>query len=183
MRLAHRKEWEVACNWKVYVDNYLEGYHIPIVHPGLMKEIDYARYETDTRQIYSIQHSPIKKTPEGKLRGGSGDEAMFFWIYPNLMLNVYPDNFSTNRIVPLSHDRTLTLFDWYFREPESSATKRLVEETVVFSDEIQREDIGICEAVQRGLKSRTYDRGRYSVLRENGVHHFHRLYAAAMDRS
>jgi choline monooxygenase len=180
MRLTHRKEWEVGCNWKVYVDNYLEGYHIPIVHPGLMKEIDYARYETETRQIYSIQHSPIKKTAEDKLRAGAGGEAMFFWIYPNLMLNVYPDNFSTNLIVPLSHDRTLTLFEWYFRDPENPATRRLVDETVAFSDEIQREDIAICEAVQRGLKSRTYDRGRYSVRRENGVHHFHRLYAAAM---
>ena len=180
MRLAHRKQWEVGCNWKVYVDNYLEGYHIPIVHPGLMKEIDYARYETETRQIYSIQHSPIKKTAEDKLRGGAGGEAMFFWVYPNLMLNVYPDNFSTNLIVPLSHDRTLTLFEWYFRDPENPATRHLVEETVSFSDEIQREDIAICEAVQRGLKSRTYDRGRYSVRRENGVHHFHRLYAAAM---
>jgi choline monooxygenase len=98
------------------------------------------------------------------------------------MLNVYPDNFSTNLIVPLSHDRTLTVFEWYFRDPENPATRRLVEETVAFSDEIQREDIAICEAVQKGLKSRTYDRGRYSVRRENGVHHFHRLYADAMFR-
>ncbi|HTD53435.1 MAG TPA: SRPBCC family protein, partial [Thermoanaerobaculia bacterium] len=81
---------------------------------------------------------------------------------------------------PLSHDRTVTLFEWYFRDPDGVATRRLVEETVAFSDEIQREDIAICEAVQKGLKSRTYDRGRYSVRRENGVHHFHRLYAAAM---
>ena len=180
MRLAHRKDWEVGCNWKVYVDNYLEGYHIPIVHPGLMKEIDYARYETETRQIYSIQHSPIKKTAQARLRGDANDEAMFYWIYPNLMLNVYPDNFSTNLIVPLSHDRTVTLFEWYFRDPDAPEVKKVIEETIAFSDEIQLEDIDICEAVQRGLRSSTYETGRYSPVRENGVHHFHGLYAAAM---
>ncbi|HEY6843945.1 MAG TPA: SRPBCC family protein [Thermoanaerobaculia bacterium] len=172
--LAARKEWMVNCNWKVYVDNYLEGYHIPIVHPGLFKEIDYPNYRTETRVHYSIQHAPLKK-PE-RIRGGG--EAEYFWIFPNLMLNVYPDNFSTNLIVPVGHDKTLTIFEWYFRDPESR--KKEIDETIAFSDEIQIEDIDICEAVQRGLRSATYDSGRYSPARENGVHHFHGLYAAAM---
>src|SRR6266550_2497856 len=89
-RLAGRKEWSVNCNWKVYVDNYLEGYHIPIVHPSLFREIDYPKYRTETRRNYSIQHAPLKRTD---------GEASYFWIFPNLMLNVYPDNFSTNLIV------------------------------------------------------------------------------------
>ena len=72
------------------------------------------------------------------------------------MLNVYPDNFSTNLIVPLGAERTLTIFEWFFREPERPDVAEKVEETVAFSDEIQIEDIGICEAVQRGLRSRTY---------------------------
>src|ERR1700687_5970198 len=97
------------------------------------------------------------------------------------MLNVYPDNFSTNLVLPLGYDQTLTVFEWYFRDPDDPKTRELLRRTVDFSDEIQREDIAICEAVQRGLKSRTYDRGRYSVRRENGVHHFHRLYAKAME--
>src|SRR5262249_1356177 len=181
MRLAHRKDWEVDCNWKVYVANYLEGYHIPIVHPGLMQEIDYARYRTETFETTSEQHSPIRAARGGPMRKERpDDEARYFWIYPNLMLNVYPDNFSTNLIVPLSHERTLTVFEWYFRDPGSDANREKVRETVAFSDQIQLEDVAICEAVQRGLKSRTYDRGRYSVKRENGVHHFHRLVAAAL---
>jgi len=94
-------------------------------------------------------------------------------------LNVYPDNFSTNLIVPDGPDRTITVFEWFFRDPSAPDVRRKIEETVAFSDEIQLEDIAICEAVQRGLRSRTYDRGRFSVKRENGVHHFHRLYAAA----
>lgn len=177
MRLAARKEWSVACNWKVYVDNYLEGYHIPIVHPSLFREIDYPNYRTETRTSYSIQHAPLRR-PE-RIRGDG--EAEYFWIFPNLMLNVYPDNFSTNLIVPAGHDRTVTIFEWYFRDPQSS--KKQIEETVAFSDEIQLEDIEICEAVQRGLRSRTYASGRYSPARENGVHHFHALYAAAMGLS
>ena len=94
------------------------------------------------------------------------------------MLNVYPDNFSTNLILPIGPGRTRTLFEWYFRDPLSA--EKEIEETISFSDEIQLEDIAICEAVQRGLRSSTYDRGRYSPARENGVHHFHRLWAGAM---
>jgi len=184
MRPAARKEWTVECNWKVYVDNYLEGYHIPIVHPSLMKELDYARYVTETRRYYSLQHSPIKESGPGRLRQAAKadeSEALYFWIYPNLMLNVYPDNFSTNLILPLGHDRALTIFEWFFRDPEKPEVQEEIRRTVEFSDEIQLQDIAICEAVQKGLKSRTYDRGRYSVRRENGVHHFHSLYARALE--
>ena len=175
---AERKDWFLDCNWKVYVDNYLEGYHIPIVHPGLNREIDYGQYRTEVRDIFSLQHSPIKPARDGRLRVDDetgGGEAQFFWIFPNLMLNVYPDNFSTNLIVPLGPERTLTVFEWYFRDPASAETRKKIDETVAFSDEIQLEDIKICEAVQRGLHSATYRSGRYSVKRENGVHHFHGL--------
>jgi choline monooxygenase len=181
MRHAFRREWTLDCNWKVYVDNYLEGYHIPVVHPGLMKELDYGAYRTETFGRRVLQVSPIKGKG-GRLRtDAAGGEAAYWWIWPNLMLNVYPDNFSTNLIVPLGAERTLTVFEWFFREPERPGVAAKVEETVAFSDEIQIEDIAICEAVQRGLRSRTYVRGRYSARRESGVHHFHRLWAAAME--
>jgi phenylpropionate dioxygenase-like ring-hydroxylating dioxygenase large terminal subunit len=180
MRLARRKDWYLDCNWKVYVDNYLEGYHIPIVHPSLMREIDYARYSTETRRFFSIQHSPIRASKDSPLRPQAGDEAEYYWVFPNLMLNVYPDNFSMNLIVPLGPDKTLTIFEWFFQDPGAPAVAERIRRTVDFSDEIQREDIAICEAVQRGLRSRTYGRGRFSVRRENGVHHFHRLYQEFM---
>ena len=177
--IAARKDWELECNWKVYVDNYLEGYHIPIVHPGLFREIDYPRYRTETLGHYSIQHAPLRNAERIRVGEGRG-EAEYFWIYPNLMLNVYPDNFSTNLIVPLSPTRTLTIFEWYFRDAQRPEVRKQVEETVAFSDEIQIEDIAICEAVQRGLQSSTYQCGRYSPSRENGVHHFHDLYTRSM---
>ena len=102
-------------------------------------------------------------------------EALYFWIFPNLMLNVYPDNLSTNLIVPLSHDKTLTIFEWFFHDAYSEKVRERIKRAVAFSDEVQQEDIDLCRNVQRGLNSSTYDRGRYSVKRENGVHHFHML--------
>jgi choline monooxygenase len=79
-------------------------------------------------------------------------------------------------IVPLGHDRTLTIFEWYFHDVESEEAKKRIKTTVDLSDEIQQEDVWICEEVQKRLKSVAYDRGRYSVRRENGVHHFHSLW-------
>ena len=91
------------------------------------------------------------------------------------MLNVYPNNYSTNLIVPLGPTRTLTVFEWYFRDPERESVQEELKRVIDFSDEIQLEDIAICERVQRNLNSRYYRRGRFSLKRENGVHHFHGL--------
>jgi choline monooxygenase len=183
LSLTERRDYYVNCNWKVYVDNYLEGYHIPIVHPGLMKEIDYPRYRCETFRYHSQQIGPVKDlkpsdTHERIYPPGSGlPEALYFWVFPNLMLNIYPDNIQINIIVPLSHEKTLTIFEWYFHNSRSEKVRERAAKAIAFSDTVQAEDIHICEAVQRGLRSTTYDRGRYSVKRENGVHHFHRLLA------
>lgn len=162
LRLSARRDYIINCNWKVYIDNYLEGYHLPAAHPGLFRALDYTQYRVDTFRYYSSQYAP--------LRGGAGDAgALYFWIFPNFMLNIYPDNLSSNIILPLSPDKTLTIFEWFGYSGE------VADSTIAFSDEIQQEDIRICENVQRGLQSRTYDQGRFSVKRENGVHHFHML--------
>ncbi|MGE0131675.1 MAG: aromatic ring-hydroxylating dioxygenase subunit alpha [Blastocatellales bacterium] len=179
MKFAERRDYVINCNWKVYVDNYAEGYHVPIIHPSLMREIDYQRYRTITRRYYSLQDAPIKSGEDANRRYSATpeqNEALYFWVFPNLMLNTYPDNLSTNLIVPLGHDRTLTIFEWYFHDVESDKAKGRIKTTVDLSDEIQQEDIWICEEVQKRLKSIAYDRGRYSVRRENGVHHFHSLW-------
>jgi choline monooxygenase len=183
MKLAARRDYVIDCNWKVYVDNYLEGYHIPIIHPSLMREIDYQRYRTITARYHSLQDAPIKAGNDPERRYAPDEkqrEALYFWVFPNLMLNIYPDNLSTNLILPLGHDKTLTIFAWYFHDTESTAAQERTNKTVAFSDEVQQEDVEICEAVQRRLKSIAYDRGRYSVKRENGVHHFHSLWMKFM---
>ena len=189
LQFAERRDYVINCNWKVYVDNYLEGYHIPIAHPGLMREIDYSQYRTDTFRYHSQQFAPIRamKAEDSGDRAyapGSGtQEALYFWIFPNLMLNIYPDNVSTNLIVPLSQDKTLTIFEWFFHDIASAKVQERMKKAIAFSDEVQQEDIGLCESVQRGLQSALYDRGRYSVKRENGVHHFHMLLGEFLGQS
>lgn len=180
MRAMERRDYEIDCNWKVYVDNYLEGYHVPIAHPGLYRELDYDQYRVDTFRYYSSQYAPIRPAKEGEIQGRdrryirdeSEAEALYYWIFPNVMLNIYPDNMSINIILPIDHARTLTIFEWYFEEPGTGEGWESMQQTIAFSDEIQQEDIEICEAVQLGLGSRAYDKGRFSVKRENGVHHF-----------
>jgi len=182
MSLYKRVDYEVGCNWKVYVDNFLEGYHIPMVHPGLFRELDYAAYRVETRPFHSRQHAPIRQRVEESLYHRNLEpheqpEALYYWVFPNVMLNLYPDNLQVNVILPLSAERTITRFEWFVLDPESPGVAEEFAKSFAFSDQVQKEDIAICEAVQKNLRSRTYDQGRYSVLRENGVHHFHGLLA------
>jgi choline monooxygenase len=182
MRYVVRKEYELAFNWKVYVDNYLEGYHIPVVHPSLHKEIDYDSYRAEPQRYSSIQHAPLRP-----LVGGGADrkhdptkagvaEAVYGWIFPNIMLNIYMGQMQTNVVIPVSHDHTIVAFEWFASDPPADpATDPAWARLIAFSDEIQDEDVEICETVQRNLRSRVYDRGRYSAARERGVHHFHSL--------
>ena len=183
-RYSERREYVMECNWKAYIDNYLEGYHLPSVHPGLNRELDYGSYQTRQFGRHSVQFSPIRgpenaASAERRYKSVKGDEvAEYFWVFPNWMLNCYPDNVSINIILPLGPEKTLAVFEWYFTETllESETAKSAVR----FSDEIQLEDGKICETVHRNLKSRSYSRGRYSVKQEKCVHHFHRLYAQWM---
>src|SRR5438067_1403916 len=191
MRLIEHRDYDIACNWKVYVDNYLEGYHLPIAHPGLFKELEYDNYRVETFRYYSKQHAPIRKLKPDEVPGrdrryirmpGAEDNALYYWIFPNTMLNIYQDNVSTNVILPMGPGRTLTIFEWFFAEPGTGAGWESMQQTIAFSDEIQQEDIAVCEQVQRGLRSRSYSRGRFSALRENGVHHFQSLVREFLDR-
>lgn len=183
MKLVERREYTIKCNWKVYIDNYLEGYHIPIAHPGLYREIDYEKYRVDTYEYYSSQYAPIRplKTREiaGRdrryLRSEGEDQALYYWVFPNFMLNFYPDNLQMNVILPIDHKTTLTIFEWYFQQPGTGSGWESLQESISFSDQVQQEDIEICENVQVGLESGVYHRGRFSPKRENGVHHFQKL--------
>jgi len=94
------------------------------------------------------------------------------------MLNCYPDNVSLNIVLPVEAERSLAIFEWYLPEKDHSAPA--AKASVEFSDQIQIEDVGICEVVQKNLRSRCYTRGRFSVKQEKGVHAFHRMYGEFM---
>jgi len=184
MKLFKRRTYEMKCNWKTYVDNYLEGYHLPSVHPGLNRELDYGAYTVEPHSRHVRQFSPIRGSQPGDAVPRRYQETRedlttdYFWIFPNWMLNCYPDNVSLNIVLPLDAERSLAIFEWYL--PEKDIDSKAASASVEFSDQIQIEDAAICEIVQKNLHSRSYQRGRYSVKQEKGVHAFHRMYAEAM---
>jgi len=184
MKLSERRTYDMKCNWKTYVDNYLEGYHLPSVHPGLNRELDYNAYMVEPYERHVRQFSPIRGAQPGDATPRRYQEARedlttdYFWIFPNWMLNCYPDNVSLNIILPLEVERTLAIFEWYL--PDKELHSKAARDSVEFSHQIQLEDVAICERVQKNLHSRSYERGRYSVKQERGVHAFHRMYADVM---
>lgn len=172
-RLVRRVDYEVHANWKVYVDNYLEGYHIPHVHPELNRALDYTAYRTELHPWYSLQHSPLQA--DNVYTGSGGGEAFYYWVWPNLMLNILPHRVQVNLVLPDGPSRCRVIFWYYYDDPDAPGRAHQIEEDVAYSDAVQREDREICERVQQGLASRAYDRGRFSPDMESGVHHFQTL--------
>jgi choline monooxygenase len=141
------------------------------VHPGLNRLLDYRSYTTTTARWHSLQSSPLDSAPT---LYGNG-EALYYFLYPNTMLNCLPGRLQTNRVLPLVTGRCRVEFDFFYAQADTAR----VEADERFSDAVQLEDIAICEAVQRGLASGSYIAGRLNPLREAGVWHFHELLRAA----
>jgi choline monooxygenase len=181
LRFTHEVRYTVEANWKVYVDNYLEGYHVPYVHPELVKLYDYQNYVTETFDWYSLQYSPLTGDNTLYSRNGGGD-AFYYCLFPNFMLNILPGRLQTNHVRPLGAGRCEVVFRYFHDEADSPDARRRIDEDVAYSDAVQAEDAGICAQVQRGLGSRAYDRGRFSVKYEAGVHHFQELLRGAYRR-
>jgi choline monooxygenase len=175
LQFHSREIYEINCNWKAYIDNYLEGYHVPIVHPELMKLYNFNQYKTDTYEWYSLQHSPLSADEvlySKRVKEGGVAEALYYFVFPNLMLNILPGRMQTNIIQPINENRCRVIFDYYYEDITSPQALAHIDEDIRFSESVQQEDIEICELVQRGLNSSAYDRGRFSVKRENAVYHF-----------
>ncbi|MBI4428495.1 MAG: aromatic ring-hydroxylating dioxygenase subunit alpha [Ignavibacteriales bacterium] len=172
-KFYRRISYQVNSNWKVYVDNYLEGYHLPYVHPELCNLLDYQNYVTETFDYYSLQYSPIQE--KGNFYGSNNSSAFYFFVWPNFMLNILPGRLQTNLVIPSSHNCCTVLFDYYYDDVESAEGRKVIEEDIQYSDKVQKEDAEICEHVQRGLESAAYHKGRFSVDMENGVYHFQTL--------
>jgi phenylpropionate dioxygenase-like ring-hydroxylating dioxygenase large terminal subunit len=178
---AGARDYLVSANWALYVDNYLEGFHIPYVHASLATTLDYGAYAVELSRYGVLQLGIAQqgetafRQPERNAGRGHAIGAYYFWIFPTTMFNVYPWGISVNVVTPLAVDRTRVSFLPFVWDE----TKR-AQGAGAGLDRVEREDEAIVEAVQRGVRSRLYDRGRYSPAREGGVHHFHRLLAEFM---
>jgi choline monooxygenase len=175
---SRSRDYLVQANWALYCENYLEGFHIPFVHSGLSDALDYGAYRTELFRHSSVQIGIARdggdalEPPRGSPEHGQRIAGYYFWLFPNTMFNVYPWGVSINVVKPLAVDRTRVAFLTYVCDPA-----RLDRGAGAGLDRVEREDEAIVEAVQRGVRSRLYDRGRYSPARETGTHHFHRLLA------
>jgi choline monooxygenase len=180
-----RRTYDIHCNWKVFVDNYLDGgYHVPYLHKGLNSVLDYKQYTIENEDRYCLQSSPMVSSDEDAATGATrkGDRAWYFWQYPNLMINCYEGYMDTNYVIPVDADHCRVIFDFYFADV-SEARREYNRQSVDVGNRVQDEDLGICEDVQRGLKSRVYGAGRLSVRREAGEQLFHRLLAGDLKSS
>jgi choline monooxygenase len=153
------RENRLRCNWKAYADNYLEGYHIPLVHPTLNKEIDTKNYVVEVHEAdrWIEQRAPSRRDDDGERR--------WLWRWPNLALNLYPDGMNVERYDPLSPTETRLRYSYAFADPDRAEENASLQLTT----EVTAEDIEICEAVQRNLESGVYERGWLSPKHENGV--------------
>jgi choline monooxygenase len=182
LQFVARREYDLACNWKVYVDNFLDGgYHVNTIHPGLAGVLDYSQYRTEIAGNTSVQISPLKPADAagdpaiGQVR--TGGTASYWWVFPNFMINVYGGVMDTNLVLPLAPDRCRVIFDFYFRETEGAEARQFIADSIAVAEQVQQEDMSICEDVQRGLASGAFDTGRFSVRREAAGYHFHVLLA------
>jgi len=185
LRYFDRRIYTLQCNWKVYVDNYLDGgYHVPHAHKGLSSVIEYTKYTIENFERACLQSSPLssnKKSEAGVAATRQG-RAFYLWIYPNFMMNAYEGVMDTNLVVPMGVDKCAVVFDYYFTDVGKKAAKHNLA-SIKVSEKVQDEDMAICDSVQRGLASRAYVAGRLSVRREAGEHLFHRLLHGDLTRA
>jgi Rieske 2Fe-2S family protein len=168
-------------NWKVVADNYLEGYHIPIAHPGLMRMLDYKRYTVEVGEHYAWFEAPLRAKPSSNrierayaqlatAMPGLTDADRTVWryifIYPNTTIDLYPDQVNTWQMLPDGVARTSDVFGCY-RHPSAGPKTRFVQwlgnrvQTLVLD-----EDIDLVDNVQQGLQTRGYECGPLSAREE-----------------
>lgn len=176
------KTFMIDAHWALYCENYLEGFHIPFVHAALNAQLNFSDYSTELYSKSVLQlgigknESNCFDLPEASPDYGSQVAAYYFWVYPNLMFNFYPWGLSVNIVNPISTQKTkvdFLIFMWREDLYDKGAGSDL--------DKVELEDEEIVESVQKGIRSRFYNKGRYSVTRETGTHHFHRLIAESMN--
>ena len=183
LNTALSKDFLVHAHWALYCDNYLEGFHVPFVHEGLNKVLDYGSYKTEVYEHCNLQIGYTNEAvevfdlPEDHIDYGKNVAAYYYWVFPNMMFNFYPWGLSLNIVRPLDINRTKVSFISYVYDP-SKLNKGAGNEL----EKVEREDEFVVENVQKGVNSSFYKAGRFSPTREKGVHHFHRLLADFLNK-
>lgn len=176
------KDYVVKAHWALYCENYLEGFHIPFVHAGLNAVIDFGNYTTETFRYSNLQlgiakdEDDIFDLPASSPDYGKKVAAYYFFVFPNMMFNFYPWGLSINIVQPLTIDRCKVSFLTYVWKEDKFNTGAGSDLNTV-----EMEDEEVVEAVQTGVRSRFYGHGRYSVTREQGTHHFHRIISSLLN--
>jgi choline monooxygenase len=176
LRFSHKRDYFVKAHWALYCENYLEGFHIPFVHKSLNKVVE--DYRVETFRFSSLQKA-FTFDPESAFsfsRKPPYLAAMYFFVFPNLMLNFYPWGLSVNIVKPINCGETKISYLTFVAD-ESKLSKGAGADL----HRIEMEDEAVVESVQKGIRSRFYDCGRYSVSEEKCLHHFHRLIAEFMN--
>jgi carnitine monooxygenase subunit len=190
MVYAHRHSYDVASNWKVLIDNFLECYHCGVAHKDFVNLVDMKTYQSRTGGIYSSHTSQGASANNSAFKFEKGDVDFGYaawYVWPNLTIWIYPGeaNVSALQIIPSGPERTIEHLDWFLPTPEP--TKQLKDAMVYMDETLQPEDIALCESVQRGLRSKGYNQGRFVVdnnlseLSEHAVHHFQKMVVDALD--
>jgi choline monooxygenase len=172
LKFVRSLKYKLNCNWKVFVDNYLDGgYHVNIAHPDLAVNLNMKDYEIASFKKYSIQQAAASNNnnAESRVHG----KAVYGYLYPNLMLNRYGCWLDSNLVIPTGLHSCEVIIDYYI-DPSKLSDQQFIDESIKSSDKVQDEDIGLCESVQRGLSSGVYSVGRYSPLIEFAMHDFHK---------
>jgi choline monooxygenase len=173
---SRSREYTVQAHWALYVENYLEGFHVPFVHPALNRTLDYANYTSEIFRFANLQLAmardgePAFELPPSSPDHGQRVAAYYFWVFPNLMLNFYPWGLSLNLVQPRGLSQCTVAFRSFVWD-----ASRLDAGAGGARHDVEMEDEAVVQSVQRGVRSRWYRSGRYSPTRERGVHHFHRL--------
>ncbi|CAB4577640.1 unannotated protein [freshwater metagenome] len=157
-RFVRRMVRTLECNWKTYVDNYLEGYHVQLIHPSLTRALDMRTYRVSVPEDGYCHHTC--DTTEGSPSGGA-----WLFRYPNLALNIYADGMNVERIIPVGPNRTHVVYDYY----SESASESDIEAMLTMSNVVLDEDQAMCEQVQRAIDSGAYRGGPLSPKHEIAV--------------
>ncbi|KKK38955.1 (2Fe-2S)-binding protein [Mesobacillus campisalis] len=182
LKRTHQKTRTFKANWKAFMDNYLECDHCHVAHPSFVAALDMNDYQIITCENYSIQGTVVKPDKkygtvnlnEAEMQGGQ-----FYWLWPNLMLTIYPGpgNMASIQIVPIDHETSMAVYTYYFRDENlSQAEKDLME----FAEQVRSEDIELVELEQIGFRSRAFNKGRYSSS-EKAIVQFHEMVLEALN--